>query len=283
MMHTAIDIEQAAIGEILSVVHARTGIDFSAYRARTLHRRILNRMVCVGLDSLERYLELVTSCELEALRLLERVTIKVSRFYRNAATFDCLRQRVIPELAKASQGKPLRVWSAGCGCGEEAWTYAMLLDEAGVPGSIEATDIDPGALARGPAGVYPESACTELPEELAARYLQPVSDGARQSYRVRDVLRQRVRFSRFDVTVPASPPAGGSFDIVSCRNVLIYLQRETHERIMRGLFQALNRGGVLCLGEAEWPPPPVLIALQTLGRNTRLFRAVGSLDPEANG
>ncbi len=279
-MQTATDIEQAAIGEILSVVHARTGIDFSAYRARTLHRRILNRMVCVGLDSLERYLEMVTSCELETLRLLERVTIKVSRFYRNAATFDCLRQRVIPELAHAKRGKPLRVWSAGCGCGEEAWTYAMLLDEAGVPGSIEATDIDPSALARGLAGIYPASACTELPAELAMRYLEPVSEGAQDSYKVREFLRERVRFSRYDVTAPAAPPGGGGFDIVSCRNVLIYLQRETHERIMRGLYQSLNDGGVLCLGEAEWPPPAILSMLQSLGRHTRLFRAVGGLEPQ---
>jgi two-component system CheB/CheR fusion protein len=190
---------------VLQVVRERVGLDFSEYRPATIERRIRNRMLAVGAACLSEYLQRLTAAPDEAEALAERLVIKVSRFYRNAATFDLLRSTVVPALVAEAHGAPLRVWCAGCSGGEEAYTYAMLLEEAGVAGTIEATDIACDALAAAAAGTYRLDALNELPEDLAVRYLQPLSGRAEERYRVVDALRARVRFTRHDVTTGPLP------------------------------------------------------------------------------
>lgn len=270
---------QALIAAILGTLHERTGCDFSYYRPATVYRRIRNRMISLGVERLDDYLRLLRSSDDEALRLLERVTIKVSRFYRNGATFELLRREIIPAFARS--GRPVRLWSAGCGFGEEAYSLAMLLEAADVTGYVEASDIDPAALAAAAIAVYPPEALAELPAEFIARYLEPVCVGQRAAYRVRDILRRRVRFSRHDLTAGVAPPGGERFDLVCCRNVFIYLQRNVQQQALRGVCDALVPGGFLCLGEAEWPAPPVAALLQSLGRKTHVFRMVEHLSPGA--
>jgi chemotaxis methyl-accepting protein methylase len=268
-----VDATDAAFGAILQLLCERTGADLSRYRPSTVSRRVLNRMISVGSSTFEHYLALLRADEHEALRLLDRVTIKVSRFYRNPVTFDALRGTVLPNLAAQSRGRPLRIWSAGCGCGEEPYTLAMLLHEAGIPGDVLATDIDPGALASAARGRYPSAALTELPLELRSRYLT-MADGY---YIVRQPVRDRVRFSRHDLTADSPPPGGGAaFDLVACRNVLIYFARAPQEGAMRALRACLADGGYLCLGEAEWPSPTVAPSLEALSLKTRIFRAVAT-------
>lgn len=268
-----VDATDAAFGAILQLLRERTGADLSRYRPTTVSRRVLNRMISVGSSTFEHYLALLRADEHEALRLLDRVTIKVSRFYRNPVTFDALRLTVLPALAAANPGRPLRIWSAGCGCGEEPYTLAMLLDEAGIPGTVEATDIDPGALERAALGRrYVSATLSELPLELRNRYLEPEDGG----YTVRKSLRDRVRFSRHDLSAELGPPAGGAFDLIACRNVLIYFARGPQERAMHALRAGLAEGGYLCLGEAEWPLPSVAPSLEALPVKTRIFRAVAA-------
>lgn len=271
--------DQTSIDAILRIVRERTGVDFSCYRPATVRRRILNRMVSINARDFADYLGHVRAAPEEAQRLLERITIKVSRFYRHAPTFDRLRAEIIPRLAAARRGEPLRIWSVGCGCGEEAYTLAMLLDEAGTPGHIEASDVDPQALESARIGIYPATAMMELPRPLTERYLEPVPSGQQTVYRVRDVLRERLRFSHFDITSNSEAPGGGRFDLISCRNVLIYLQRQVQERILRFLHGSLVRGGFLCLGEAEWPPPSISSLLDPLPHKTRLFRTIDPPSP----
>lgn len=274
----AADFEPPIVDAILALVRARTGTDFSHYRAAMIRRRILNRMISAEVSSLEQYLALVRTCEAEIPLLVERLTIKVSRFYRNSATFDMLRTQVIPELAKQRGGRPLRIWSAGCGCGEEAYTLAMLLDEAACDGIVAASDIDPAALETARDAVYPQVAAAELPPDLAARYLDPAQARQQAGYRVRDSLRTRVRFSRHDLTSAAPAPGGGAYDLVSCRNVLIYLERSMSARVLCLLRRSVAGGGYLCLGEAEWPADPVAASLDTLDHRTRVFRAKDDTD-----
>lgn len=264
----------AFVDAILAVLCDRTGCDFSGYRLPTVYRRIRNRMISLGVGDFADYLTLLKTTEGETAQLLTRVTIKVSRFYRNAGTFDVLRRRVIPDLAAARSGAPLRVWSAGCGYGEEPYSLAMLLDEAGVAGIVEASDIDPAALDYARVGVYAVEAAAGLPAELIDRYLERVHIGDRECYRVRDSLRQRVRFARHDLLSPACPPGDGSFDLLCCRNVLIYLQRDTQDQLQQRLRRTVAAGGFLCLGEAEWPSKSVAASLAPLGRKTYLFRAL---------
>jgi chemotaxis methyl-accepting protein methylase len=247
-------------------------VDFSAYRAATVERRIRSRMMSLRLSSLPQYLDLLRTCGSEPRRLIERVAIKVSRFYRHAPTFDCLRRVVLPELAGRRDGAPLDIWSVGTGAGEEAYTLAMLLDDAGMDGHIEASDIDPSAAEAARAGIYPAAALAELPGDLTDRYLEPVPCARHIRYRVSDVLRRRISFSHHDLTRPGT---ARSYDLVLCRNVLIYLQPAVQARALGHLRAATRADGFLCLGEAECPTPEHSTTLRPLSHRTRVYRALG--------
>lgn len=258
---------------VLDLVRSRTGVDFTRYRVATMQRRVQNHMVSTGLSAPREYLALLQQSPEAADALLERLTIKVSAFYRNPVTFDAMRESVLPELAAARGDMPLRVWSAGCSRGEEAYTLAMLLDDAGINGHILATDIDATALRSAQQGMYDPVSLATLPADLAMRYFEPAVLNARPAMRVLDSIRARVEFIRHDVTSHAAPPPG-QFDLLCCRNVLIYLQRDLHQMVLQKLRHAVVDGGYLCLGEAEWPSPDIMASLSPLPRKTRLFRAL---------
>ena len=260
------------VGSVLGIVRARTGVDFACYRTAMLERRIANHFASCGATSNEDYLQTLQGAPAAAFRLLERITIKVSRFHRHAPTFVHLLDTVLPQLARERNGEPLRIWCAGCGEGEEAYTFAMLLDQSGIDGYIEATDVDATALNEARAGVYPLAAAVELPAALAAEYLEPVVSKGQPGYRIHDNLRARVRFTRHDLTSDTPAPGTERFDLVSCRNVLIYLQRAAQARATRRLLNVLRGNGVLCLGEAEWPLPELATELEPQPHKTRLFR-----------
>jgi chemotaxis methyl-accepting protein methylase len=262
---------EAPFRAVLSLLSELTGTDFTRYRAATVQRRVRNRMISIGVRSFEEYVERLASDVNEPGQLLQRVTIKVSRFYRNRAVFDALGSVVLPELARASAA-PLRIWSAGCGFGEEPYTLAMLLEEHGIAGTVDATDLDPQALAAAATGLYAAAAFEELPPPLLERHCTAQSGG----YVVRAEIRERVRFSRHDVTAleeRAEPP----YDLVCCRNLLIYLARDAQDDALSRLRKSVRPGGYLCLGEAEWPGPTVAQTLTPLSRPLRIFRAASSL------
>ncbi len=265
-----------AFTAILAVLGERSGVDFRRYRLGTVRRRVLNRMLSARARNFEDYLRLLSADAAEAQHLLSRVTIKVSRFYRNAVTFDVLREQVIPDLAAGRNDSQLRLLSAGCGRGEEPYTLAMLLEEAGVPGTVEATDIDPQALTAAATGLYDGAALDELPPELRGRYLEPSGQG----FRVCESVRRRVVFTRQDITALAMAAAPeGHYDLVCCRNVLIYFEREIQERTLTTLCRLIRSGGFLCLGEAEWPTGEIAATLQPLPHKTRIFclyRGIGT-------
>lgn len=268
------DAAARAVEEIIDLVRARTGVDFSLYRRATVQRRIGNRMISLGSHSVRAYVEHLRADVAEAAHLLQRLTIKVSRFYRNAHTFEFLAREVLPRLAQSRGGAPLRLWSAGCGCGEEAYTLAMLLDRAGLDGIVEATDIDAAALAAAAHGVYRGDVTEELPPSLAQTYLEPLGEGAGARYRVRDVLRERVRFTRHDLTGTDACWDAGHFDLVCCRNVLIYFNRAAQRHVFQTLATVLAGDGYLCIGEAEWPLPESELGLLAQGNKTQVFRRV---------
>lgn len=268
MMET--DTQERLLRDILGRVRGMTGLDFSRYREATMRRRVHNRMVVLGLTTLEQYAQRLEGDPDESRRLVERLTIKVSRFYRNAPVFDLLRSRLLPELAARRAPRGLRLWSAGCGRGEEAFTLAMLLEEGGIEGRVLATDIDPAALQAAAEGAYRDEALVELPAALRERFLARDPDGGR--WRVCEALRARIEFCRHDLLGPLQPRER-SFDLVACRNLVIYLQRDMHERALGQLRRALAAGGVLVLGEAEWPSPAVEDTLQPIAPRLRVFGA----------
>lgn len=257
------------VATVVDIVRERTGVDFSHYRPAMLGRRIANQLSASGATGESEYLQRLLDSADEPFRLVERITIKVSRFYRHAHTFDYLRDTVLPEMARARMGEPLRIACVGCGAGEEPYTFAMLLEQAGLDGFIHASDLDTAALEAAKGAHYPLSAAAELPASFRDAWMEPVVVRGQPRYRVPEDLRARVTFSRADIT--ASAPGRG-FDLVSCRNVLIYLQRSAQVRATGHLLEMIRDDGVLCLGEAEWPLPEFADRLQPLPHKTRLFR-----------
>ncbi|HEY7433634.1 MAG TPA: protein-glutamate O-methyltransferase CheR [Methylomirabilota bacterium] len=256
----------AVIEEILSIVRTRRGIDFAGYRRGTLERRLANRLLAARQPDVRSYLDHLRGNDEEIDRLIEALTIKVSRFYRNADVFDALRDVLLPELAARFAPDRLRAWSAGCGRGEEAYTLAMLLDEA--DGDVDATDIDELALASARTGVYAPEAFAELPA-LLFRFVRAPTDGSPWS--VIPELQRRVHFKRHDLSREERAPAGRGYHLVCCRNVLIYFDASLQGQANRLLIDSLVPGGLLCLGEAEWLGESV-DQLEPVDRKLKVFR-----------
>ena len=254
------------LSEAIAVVERRRGLDLTHYRRATLSRRLANRMLAAGATSDATYRRLLDDDPAEIDRLLATLTIKVSRFYRNAFVFDRLGP-LVPELRRLAGASVLRIWSAGCAHGEEAYTLALLIDP---PAAIDATDIDESALTAARAGWYPPAALFELPLDLAGKLGEWTSAG-KGGVTADASLRARVRFARHDIVNGASAPPGGPYHLICCRNVLIYLTPQSQRLAMQTLIDNLVPGGVLCLGEAEWPSHEDLASLDVIDRRARLF------------
>lgn len=256
----------AAVDAILRLVRERTGLDFTGYRRTTIGRRVANRTIALGVSSLHDYVELLASSASEAGRLAERLTIKVSRFYRDPRAFDLLRDRLLPALAARSPHRPLRLWSAGCSRGEEAYTLAMLLEASGIPGAVLASDVDREALEAASVARYRDDALIDLPPSLRERFLEPVGHG---TWEVRAAVRRRVVLEWRDIV--RSQPGERRFDLACCRNVLIYLDRKAQGRTLERMEAALVPRGYLLLGEAEWPAS--LASWTIVSKRLRAFQA----------
>lgn len=257
-----------ALKEALAILRERRGVDFAGYRKGTIERRLADRMVVARTPGPAAYLDLLRGSESEIDRLASSFTIKVSRFYRNAFAFDFLRGSAIPGLRERFPGEPLRAWSAGCAGGEEAYTLAMLLSDGDA--DVCGTDLDDPALAAARDGRYAAGAFTEAPEPLVREFVEPTGEPGILA--VADVLRRRVRFLRHDLGGRIAP-AGAPFHLVCCRNVLIYFGRPLQRRALRLLVESLVPGGVLCLGEAEWPTDE-MTSLLVLDRKSKVFRRI---------
>jgi chemotaxis methyl-accepting protein methylase len=249
----------------LALLRDRRGLDFSRYRRGTIERRMANRMISVRQVDAEGYLALLEESEHEVDSLVRNLSIKVTRFYRNAAVFDLLRDSLLREVRDRFPGQPLAAWSAGCASGEEAYTLAMLL---GDDDRVDATDIDAVALSAATKGRYARTSLGELPAMLANAWLDALPQES-DVLQISPALQGRVRFLHHDL-MSLAPPSRTRYHLVCCRNVLIYLTRPLQLEVERTLIDALAPGGLLVLGEAEWPIDPS--ALEVVDRKARVFR-----------
>ncbi len=254
----SIDVER-----VLRRAEAASAIDFSLYRPSTMQRRIELRMaMCEAIDVGE-YLARLDADPLEMAALLDALLIKTTWMYREPKTWEILRGLALRELfaARAVEGaKMIRAWVPACSTGEEAQTLAMCLDEARIAhGDLDfqifASDVAEGPLAIAREGIYPLTACNALPDDLRARYLEPlVRDGSR-SVRVAENLRARISFEMHDAVRSArlAPIDAGvaSFDLVSCRNLLVYLRPAAQEELLRRILKTCSQGTVVILGDSE--------------------------------
>lgn len=264
------------LARILEVVRNRNGIDFSGYRLATLLRRTRNRMISVGTPHLSAYFEHLHDEPAEADALVQRLTIKVSRFFRDERTFDVLREALASRIAQAPL-RPPSIWSAGCGHGEEAYSLAILLSELGQRPSpttrdVVATDIDAAALRLAGSARYPATSLDAVGDDMRRRYFDEHAGAHGRLFSMKQELRDRVDLRLHDLTASQSPPDERRFDLVCCRNVLIYLRHALQERVEKLLLSSLLPAGLLCLGEAEWLLPSLEGLFDVVDRRARVFR-----------
>ena len=237
---------------LLEQLHAQSGVDFQLYKRATILRRLQGRIAATGSLDLAGYLVHLTAHPEEQQRLVSSFLIKVTQFMRDPEIFAYLREQLLPALHAAlpAQEPRLRIWSAGCATGEEAYSLAiMVCEELGVDlerviVKIFATDLDVDAISYARRGIYPTSALADVPPALIDRYF--VANGT--SYTVSRRIRSLVVFGEHDLSQRAPFP---QIDLVLCRNVLIYFTRELQQRALQLFAFALRDGGTLVLGRTE--------------------------------
>ena len=239
--------------KIFILLRAQTGHDFSQYKPSTVHRRIDRRMAVHQIELIDEYVRFLQSTPAEAEALFRDLLIGVTRFFRDGEAFEYLEREVIPKLLKEKPaGEPIRIWTAGCSTGEEAYSIAILLVERmnalkrHYPVQIFATDIDSRAIAAARAGLYPASIAVDVSAERLARFFTPEADGS--AYRIHKNIRDLLVFSEQDVI---KDPPFSRVDLISCRNLLIYMGAELQKTLIPLFHYALKPGGILFLGTSE--------------------------------
>ncbi|MBT9383013.1 PAS domain-containing protein [Pseudooceanicola sp. CBS1P-1] len=236
---------------IFRLLEDRYRVDFSSYKPTNVMRRIERRQHLRGIGSQKEYIEILANDPGALDELYQDLLIGVTEFYRDPDGIATLRRKVLDLLAQDGEDdKPLRIWVPACASGEEAYTIAIELSEALIAAGSQrrfrviATDVHRGSLERASTGVYPESALTKIPEELRLRYFEKRRNG----YAIAQTLRQKIIFSVHDVL---SDPPFMNLDLVSCRNLFIYLNDEPQSRVISMFLFGLRKEGYLFLGPSE--------------------------------
>ncbi|MBO0747845.1 MAG: PAS domain-containing protein, partial [Acidimicrobiaceae bacterium] len=237
---------------LLAYIHERRNFDFRGYKRASLSRRIFKRMQAVGADDYQAYLDTLEANPGEFAELFNTILINVTGLLRDRDAWEQVAKEVLPELVqRKGPSAPIRIWSAGCASGEEAYSLAVLLAEAigedRFRGQVKiyATDADTEALAEARRGRYPEKALVDaLGEQRTARFFE-----VDQGYGVfRPDLRRTLIFGRHDLV--QDPPIS-RIDLLACRNTLMYFTSEVQRQVLASFHFALNQGGILFLGKSE--------------------------------
>lgn len=256
-------IAQESLERIFMLLNASSGVDFSHYKPSTIRRRIIRRMLLQRIDKVENYVTFLQDHPSELNILFQDVLINVTSFFREPEAFDILKEKVFPALLEGrNQSTPVRIWVPGCSTGEEAYSMAMALFEylgdkaATTPIQIFATDIDDAALERARAGKYPESISTDLSPERLKRFFLKADHGYLISKQIRDLC----IFAKHNIV---KDPPFSRLDLISCRNLLIYLGPVLQKKIFPIFHYALGAHGFLLLGSSE-----------TVGKFSELFTMI---------
>jgi chemotaxis protein methyltransferase CheR len=252
-------LTRTAFSRFQRLVHREAGIHLSEAKKALLVGRLLRRLRAHGLDSFESYYRLVEEDAAERVRMLDCVCTNETSFFRDPRQFTFLAETAVPrwEAAAMAGARPrrIRAWSAGCSTGEEPYSLAMALrerlrPEAGWRIDILATDLSTRALEQAHAAVWPVESAVEIPASFLKRFMLRGTGAQEGRMKAGPELRALVTLRRLNLNEPPYPVEDG-FDLILCRNVLIYLDRETKNRVVAGLVDRLVPGGYLLLGHAE--------------------------------
>ncbi|HEU5413450.1 MAG TPA: chemotaxis protein CheB [Candidatus Angelobacter sp.] len=240
-----------SFNKIVRVLRQFSGVDFSLYRPATIYRRAMRRMALAKLSSLRQYVAYLNQHPVEARKLYQEVLIPVTSFFRDPKAFEALKRKVYPAIVEDKSNKgTIKMWSAGCSTGEEAYSLAITLLEslgnraASFQVQIFGTDVNEKAIQQARAAIYPENITEAVSPERLRRFFTKVEGG----YRVNKMVRDMCIFVRHNLI---SDPPFSQMNLVSCRNVLIYMQPALHKKILPMLHYALKPSGFLLLGRAE--------------------------------
>ncbi len=265
-----VGVEPAGIAAACRALHEEFGVDFTSYKPTTVTRRIERRLALARSHSLQAYVERLRSDRDELDSLYRDLLIGVTRFFRDEEAFEVLESDVLPALVnRATDDAPLRVWVAGCATGEEAYSIAISIEEQMAksgrrPVKIFATDMHRGSLERAALGAYDDAAVSAIPRDRLERYFLRSAG----MYQVVPELRQMVVFAQHNVIKDAPFTR---VDLVSCRNLLIYLQPSAQRKVLSLFHFALNRGGALFLGSSE-SVTPLAQDFETVDKHWQLHR-----------
>jgi len=259
---------------VVNLLHSRTGHDFSSYKSATVRRRVLRRMQVRGVLNLKDYAELIQEEPEEANELFADMLISVTRFFRDPEAFQVLANEAIAPLFDDVPEEGLRAWVPGCATGEEAYSIAMMMQEemerrnVRVPVQIFATDLDEGALGTARNALYPKAIEADLTEDRLKRFF--IKENSH--YRIRKEIREMVLFASHSVL---REPPFLRLDLISCRNLMIYLERSLQEKLCSIFFYGLRARRFLFLGTAETADVASSL-FSTVNREARLYSARSS-------
>jgi chemotaxis protein methyltransferase CheR len=254
---------------ICALVREHAGIELGDNKRPMCQTRLIRRLRALNLTSYTDYVALLDDPDSpEHGELINALTTNVTSFFREQHHFDTLASLVLPPLVE--RGRRVRLWSAGCSTGEEPWSLAMIVREVfgdGMDVKILATDIDTQVLAHARAGVYTDEQVAPVAAKRRQRFLARGAGENRGLWRVADELRGLVTFNQLNLFDPW--PMRGRFDVISCRNVIIYFDVPNKTKLVRGYHDKLEPGGYLLLGHSESLPTGIS-GFTNVGRTTYL-------------
>ncbi|MBL3572178.1 MAG: protein-glutamate O-methyltransferase CheR [Synergistaceae bacterium] len=228
-----------------SDIQRLTGIDLNGYKYQ-IHRRVHMLMQRWGLNSYEDYFKLIRDDTVRQREFLDYITINVSEFFRNPQRWWELRDTVIPHLISLRKNKRIRLWSAGSATGEEPYSLAILAAHLGLESKVLAMDIDHGAIEKAREAIYNIRQIAGAPEDWKKRYFTQIDE---ERVQVNPEIRQRVEFKRGNLIEDSFEEK--AFDLILCRNVVIYFSPETKSKLYKKFFNAIRPGGYLMVGATE--------------------------------
>ena len=248
--------------KVFLLLRQYTRHDFSQYKPATLNRRIERRMAVNQIDNIANYVSFLEQHPEEAQALFKDLLVSVTGFFRDKEAFVVLKSHVKTLISQRSSTSPLRIWVPGCATGEEAYSIAIIVREClgelnqDIDIQVFATDIDDDAVNRGRSGIYPIGIGADVSPERLRRFFTQAED----IYAIKREIRERVVFAVQDII---KDPPFSEVDLISCRNLLIYLNSDLQARLLPLLYYSLNKDGILFLGSAE-----------TIGKHSDLFSAL---------
>lgn len=230
--------------KFIEQINRKTGINLSLYKEAQMKRRLTSLYEKKGFTTFDNFYKALELDRDLLNEFLDRMTINVSEFYRNAKRWEVLQNKIFPKLLETN--KTLKIWSAACSTGEEPYTIAMVLSQH-IPLSrisILATDLDENAIQKAKLGVYPERSLAEVPEDSKNKFFEQQES----FYKVRDEVKKTVTFRKHNLLKDTYE---NEFDLIVCRNVMIYFTEEAKDQIYTNFGQSLKKGGILFVGSTE--------------------------------